>query len=38
MKLNRRSQEAIEAGCDDYISKPIKQEVLMAKIVKCLSG
>jgi len=31
-------EEAIEAGCDDYVSKPIKQEVLMAKIVKWLSS
>ncbi|MCD4681054.1 MAG: response regulator, partial [Bacteroidales bacterium] len=31
-------EEAIEAGCNDYVSKPIKQEVLMAKIVKWLSG
>ena len=25
-------QKSLDAGCDDYISKPIKQEVLIAKI------
>ncbi|MCD4681378.1 MAG: response regulator [Bacteroidales bacterium] len=31
-------EKSLAAGCDDYISKPIKKEVLMGKIVKWLSG
>jgi len=30
-------QRAMEAGCDDYISKPIRQEVLLSKIAEQLN-
>jgi CheY-like chemotaxis protein/nitrogen-specific signal transduction histidine kinase len=32
------NQKAIEAGCNDYISKPIKKQVLLEKIAKYLSN
>lgn len=31
-------EKALSEGCDDYISKPIKKEVLMSKIDKLLGG
>ena len=31
-------EKALEAGCDDYISKPIDRRKLMEKISKLLSG
>ncbi len=30
-------EKSIEAGCDDYISKPIKKDVLMSKLEKYLA-
>ena len=30
-------ERAIEAGCDDYISKPINKEILFEKIKNCLT-
>ncbi|HBL75027.1 MAG: hypothetical protein A2W90_07470 [Bacteroidetes bacterium GWF2_42_66] len=32
--LNNERQKAMEAGCDDYFTKPIQIEVLMEKIEK----
>jgi DNA-binding response OmpR family regulator len=26
------SKKALEAGCDDYVTKPVKKEELLAKI------
>ena len=31
-------QKALDAGCDDYISKPINKEALVKKIEKLLSS
>jgi len=31
-------EKAMSAGCDDYISKPIKQEILLEKVSKFLSN
>jgi len=31
-------QKAIDAGCDDYISKPVKRELLMSKIAYYLNS
>jgi hypothetical protein len=30
-------EKSLEAGCNDYISKPIKKEELLEKIEKCVS-
>ena len=35
--LSGDRQKAIEAGCDDYISKPIKEKILFEKIRACLN-
>jgi len=32
------NEKALAAGCDDYVSKPIKKQVLMEKIEKYLGG
>lgn len=32
------SQKAIDAGCTDYITKPIKKEVLLSKIKQLLNN
>lgn len=32
------SQKAIDAGCTDYITKPIKKEVLLSKIKRLLNN
>ncbi|MGM0567196.1 MAG: hypothetical protein ACQESX_10600 [Bacteroidota bacterium] len=31
-------QKAMDAGCDDYISKPIKKEELMKKINRLIKS
>jgi len=36
--LSGDNQKAIEAGCDDYVTKPIKKEELLKKINAFLSG
>ena len=36
--LSGDNQKAIEAGCDDYVSKPIKKEELLKKINAFLPG
>ena len=36
--LSGDNQKAIEAGCDDYVSKPIKKEILLKKINAFLPG
>ena len=30
--LSGDSQKALEAGCDDYVTKPVNKEELLAKI------
>lgn len=34
--LSGDAQKALDAGCDDYISKPIKKEILFDKIRACM--
>jgi CheY-like chemotaxis protein len=36
--LSGDSQKAIEAGCDDYVTKPIKKEELLDKIKRNLKN
>lgn len=35
--LSGDKEKALEAGCDDYISKPINKKELLGKIENCLS-
>jgi len=37
LALSGDREKALEAGCDDYISKPIRKEELISKVVKYLS-